>query len=102
MLRVALIGAALLLFVRCAVGTDVGKHAYACISDGDCIDGFICSPASGACQASGGIAGGGGAAGGATAGGGTAGGGTAGGATAGGGTAGGATAGAGTAGGATA
>lgn len=100
MFRVVLIASALLLFVRCIAGTDAGKKQYACVSDADCAEGFVCGRTSRVCEAStGGTSGGMATAGGTTAGGGESGGGASGGATAGGGTAGGATAGGGRAGG---
>jgi len=122
MFRAAFIAVALLLLVRCVAGTDVGKREYACVSDADCVEGFVCrtvcvpsstataggngtaggSATAGGSTTAGGAEAGGGAAGGMTAGGTTAGGNTAGGSTAGGATAGGATAGGATAGGATA
>ncbi len=105
MSRVALSACALLLFVRCVVGSEVGARDYTCVTDADCSDGFVCHRTRGVCDAStGGSAGGGdgGTSGGATAGGGTSGGATAGGSTAGGSTAGGSTAGGSTAGGSTA
>src|SRR5687767_7926916 len=104
MSRVALTAAALLVFVRCIAGTDVGKREYACTGDGDCADGFVCGRASQVCEpvssGTGGGQAGGAAAGGAQAGGGVSGGGEAGGGTSGGGaTAGGAAGGGATAGG---